>query len=107
MKYVKSTFLERDSKAHAILERSYSDVFGTFSTTSTTRHNYFVIFIDDFSRNFWIFFMRKKDEKFSNFIVFKALVEKETHKKVNAFRSNNGGEYITNDFKEFYAKEGT
>ena len=50
--------------------------------------------------------MRKKDETFSKFVEFKALVEKETSKKVKALRSNNGGEYVLNEFKNLCAKEG-
>jgi transposase InsO family protein len=33
-------------------------------------------------------------------------VEKESGKKVKALRSDNGGEYISNEFKDFYNKEG-
>ena len=50
--------------------------------------------------------MHKKDQTFSNFHEFKALVEKESGKKVKAMRSDNGGEYISNEFKNFYSKEG-
>lgn len=37
---------------------------------------------------------------------FKALVEKQTGKKIKAMRSDDGGEYISNGFREFCAKEG-
>ena len=50
--------------------------------------------------------MQKKDEIFSKFVEFKALVEKETDKKVKALRRINGGEYFSNEFKEFCGKEG-
>ena len=50
--------------------------------------------------------MQKKDETFPKFVGFKALVEKETDKKVNALRSENGGEYVSNEFTYFCAKEG-
>jgi len=50
--------------------------------------------------------MWKKDEAFSKFIEFKALVKKEVGKKVKAPRSDNGGEYVSNEFKKFYIKEG-
>jgi len=49
--------------------------------------------------------MRKKDDTFSKFVEFKALVEKETGKKLKVLRSDNGGEYVLNYFKEFCAKE--
>lgn len=38
--------------------------------------------------------MRKKDDVFSKFVEFKALIEKEMGKKVKALKRNNGGEYI-------------
>jgi len=50
--------------------------------------------------------MRKKDETFSEFIEFKALVEKETKKKVKTRRSDKRGEYMSNELKNLYAKEG-
>jgi hypothetical protein len=50
--------------------------------------------------------MQKKDQTFSKFYEYEALVEKESGKQVEALRSNNGGEYISNEFKEFYSREG-
>ena len=63
-----------------------------------------VIFIDEFLRKCWIFFLGKKDETFSKFVEFKALLEKETSKKVKALKSDNGGEYMLNEFKILCAK---
>jgi hypothetical protein len=60
----------------------------------------------NFSRKCWIFFMQKKDQTFSKFCEFKALVEKESGKQVKALRSNNGGEYISNEFKDFCSRQG-
>jgi hypothetical protein len=50
--------------------------------------------------------MQKKDQTFSNFYEFTALAKKESGKQVKALRRNNGGEYISNEFKDFYSKEG-
>ena len=50
--------------------------------------------------------MQKKSETYSKFCEFKALVEKESGKKVKALRSDNGGEYISSEFKDFYSTEG-
>jgi transposase InsO family protein len=105
-KYVKSTFHEKENRASVILERIHTDVCGPLSIASTAKHKYYVIFVDDFSRKCWIFFMQKKDQTFSKFCEFKALVEKESGKQVKALRSDNGGEYISNEFKDFCNKEG-
>jgi transposase InsO family protein len=105
-KYVKSTFHEKENRASMILEKIHTDVCGPFSVASTTKHRYYVIFVDDVSHKCWIFFMQKKDQTFSKFCEFKALVEKESGKQLKALRSDNGGEYISNEFKDFCSREG-
>ena len=50
--------------------------------------------------------MQKKDQTFSKFCDFKALAEKYIGKKVKVMRSDNGGEYISNEFKKLCRKEG-
>ena len=50
--------------------------------------------------------MQKNSETFSNFYEFKASVQKESGKQVKALRSDNGGEYILSEFKDFCIKEG-
>lgn len=46
--------------------------------------------------------MKKKDEVFSKFVEFKALVENQIGKKIKAMRSNNCGEYISNAFRDLW-----
>ena len=65
-----------------------------------------MIFIDDYSRKCWIYFMQKKYQTFTKFCEFKALVEKESRKKIKALRSDNGGEYVSQEFKDFCVVEG-
>lgn len=50
--------------------------------------------------------MDKKSETYSKFCEFKALFKKESWKKVKALRSDNGGEYIYGEFKDFRSAEG-
>ena len=65
-----------------------------------------MIFIDDYSCKCWIYFMQKKDQTFTKFCEFKSLIEKESRKKIKVLRSDNGGEYVSQDFKKFCAVEG-
>ena len=74
--------------------------------TSTAKQRYYVIIIDDYSRNCWIYFMQKKDQTFTKFCEFKALVEKESGKNIKALRSDNSGEYVSREFKDFFVVEG-
>ena len=50
--------------------------------------------------------MQKKSETYSKFCEFKALVEKESRNQVKALRSDNGGEFISCEFKDFCSAEG-
>jgi len=50
--------------------------------------------------------MQKKSETYSKFCEFKALVEKESGKKVKALRRDNSGEYISDEFQDFCKVEG-
>ena len=83
-------------RANKILELVHSDVFGPVSVPSLGKYMYYVSFIDDFSRNTWIYFLRKKSEVFEKFKEFKALVENHTEKKIKALRTDNGGEFYKN-----------
>lgn len=46
--------------------------------------------------------METKDEVFSLFQELKTRVEKQTRKKNKVLRSNNGGEYTSNDTMDFH-----
>ena len=88
------------------MEIIHSDVCGMMSSNSLTRYVYYVSFIDDFSRKTWIYFFKIKDEVFSKFKEFKALIENHTEKKIKTFRSDNGREFTSNEFKELCRESG-
>ena len=67
-------------------------MFGPIPVPSLGKSVYYVSFIDDFSRNTWIYFLRKKSEVFDKFKEFKALVENQIDKKIKVFRTENGVE---------------
>jgi len=67
---------------------------------------YYVSFIDDFSRNTWIYFLKKKFEVFNRFKEFKALVENHTEKKIKVLRTDDSGEFCSKEFEVFCKKCG-
>jgi len=62
-------------------------------------NKYFLTFIDDFSRKTWIYLLKSKDEVFHYFKIFKAFVERYSGKLIKMMRSDEGGEYKSNEFK--------
>jgi hypothetical protein len=105
-KYTNTSFPSSDSRAVEILDIIHSYVCGPMSSALLTGSLYYVVFIDDFSRKSWIFFMKTKGQVFSRFQEFKALVENQIGKKIRVLRSDNGGEYTSKEFMDFYAGEG-
>ena len=74
-------------------------------------------FTDDFSRYTTVYFIKSKSEVLSKFMEYVSSVEKHTGyqiKKLNilaeedikVLRSDNGGEYTSNDFTKFCAEKG-
>ena len=89
-----------------ILKLVNSDVFGPVKVPSLGKSVHYVSFMDDFSRNTWIYFLKKKSEVFNVFKEFKALVENQTEKKIKMLRIDNGGEFCNKEFEEFCKKCG-
>lgn len=66
-----------ESLATKPLEIVYLDVCGPMRTTSLARAKYFVIFVDDYSRNVWVYTMRCKGKWFQRFKEFLRISRKE------------------------------
>lgn len=88
------------------LELVHTDVWGPAPVASLGGSYYYVTFIDDSTRKVWVYFMKNKHEVFSVFKRWKAMVENETNLKLKCLRSDNGGEYISEEFKRYCADNG-
>ena len=115
------------SRATRLLELVHSDVLGPIEVPSLGGARYVITFIDDYSK--WIshYCMKAKSEALSKFQLFKAYAEKHTHQRlhhlnilqfcesarpnlpaesIELLRSDNGGEYLSNAFKDFLSSNG-
>jgi hypothetical protein len=77
-------------RAKGVLVLIHNDVFRPVPVESLGKSMYYVSFMDDFSRNTWIYFLRKKYEVFDKFKEFKALLENQIEKKIKVFGTDNG-----------------
>lgn len=87
------------------LERVHSDVCGPFPK-SYDGYQYFVTFIDDYTHVTNIYLLKHKSEVLSKFELFCESAEAHFGSRVSRLRCDNGGEYTSNDFKNFCARKG-
>jgi histone deacetylase 1/2 len=80
------------SVSTAPLQQIFSDVWGR-APTSVGRHNYYVSFIDDFSKFTWIYLIKKKSDVFDVFHNFMNLVERKFNKKIVTMQTDWRGEH--------------
>ena len=73
---------------------------------SHENNRYFILFIDDFSRMTWVYFLKEKSEVFGVFKKFKALIENQSGKRIKVLRSDRGKEYTSREFERFCEDEG-
>uniref|UniRef100_A0A2N9GSR4 Integrase catalytic domain-containing protein n=1 Tax=Fagus sylvatica TaxID=28930 RepID=A0A2N9GSR4_FAGSY len=69
-------------------------------------NRYFVTFIDDASRKVWVYVLKTKDQVFQLFKKFHAMVEREKGKSLKCLRTDNGGEYTSNEFENYCSEYG-
>ncbi|KAM2252992.1 hypothetical protein ACFX1S_007433 [Malus domestica] len=83
------------------LELIHSDVCGPMKVPTTSANRYFLMFIDDYSRICWVYFIRNKSEVFGIFKKFRAMVELQCGYSLKKLRSDRGGEFTSTEFNAF------
>lgn len=76
----------------APLEIIYSDVWGP-AQISISGHEYYVSFVDAYSRFTWLYLLKRKSDVFQIFLQFQKHVERLLNKKILHVQTNWGGEY--------------
>lgn len=75
------------------LDLIHSDVWGPSQITSHKGFRYYIIFVDDYSRFTWIYFMTHKSEVPKIFSLFKAQIENLLNTTIQTLRTDGGTEY--------------
>nr|CAN82380.1 hypothetical protein VITISV_021579 [Vitis vinifera] len=82
----------------------HTDLWGPAPSISITGARYFLIFIDDYSRHTWIYFLSTKDQVLHSFITFRKMIENQLHTTIKCIQSDNGGEFLA--FKPYLEAHG-
>ena len=76
-----------------ILDYVHSGVWGLTRELLLGESQYFVTFMDDFSRKVQVYCLKQKSEVFTKFKQWKAEVKNQTGRKIKYLRLDNGTEY--------------
>ena len=98
-KHTRTSYIPRMHRAPSAFDLIHSDVWGPSPVNALSHHRYYVTFIDDYTRCTWVYLMRNKSEVFSHFTHFLQMVKTQYNTVVRNIRSDNGREYITNEFR--------
>ncbi|GAU16908.1 hypothetical protein TSUD_36660 [Trifolium subterraneum] len=105
-KQTRKPFPTSSCRANQKLQLILTDVAGPQRTPSLNGSLYYIVFIDDFTRMCWIYFLRYKSEVAAVFWKFKAHVENQSNSHIQILRSDNGKEYLSNQFQQFCDEAG-
>ena len=93
---------EPDRRAAAPLQLVHSDLAGPITPVSREGHKYGMVFVDDFSGAFGVYFLKNKSDATRATEQF--LADTAPYCSVKQLRSDNGGEYISEEFKSLLFK---
>ncbi|GJY62862.1 zinc finger, CCHC-type containing protein [Tanacetum coccineum] len=105
-KMTKKPFPHSNERAKDLLGIIHTDVCGPLRHVSRQGASYFITFTDDYSRYGYVYLLKHKHEVFETFKVFKNEVENQLGKTIKAIRSDRGGEYISQEFKDYLKANG-
>jgi transposase InsO family protein len=91
-----------ESKSPEGFELIPTDVCGPFPNKSYGDSKYCSTVIDNFSHFSKVFFLKQKSDTSITLHTLFNHVERQFSKKINQICSNNGGEYISNEFKDIF-----
>ena len=87
---IKNPFPKSDTKTKGMLELIHYDVCGPIPSISLSGYEYYVTFIDDYSRKSLIYFLNNKSEVFKKFKELKDLIENHSKNIIKTLRLDNG-----------------
>ncbi len=89
--------ISKESSTRSIRKNEWInyDLCGPFLKASLEGSKYIMVFIDDFSRKSWTFFMKVKNGIFEKFKNLKSMIE-DGENKIKMLRIDQGGEFLSN-----------
>ena len=105
-KHSRASFLPSSYRALSVLELLHMDICGPISPQTIGGKRYFLLIVDDYSRCMWVALLKEKSEALEKFLRFKSKAEAEKGEKIKSIRSDRGGEFTSDEFKELCDRSG-
>ena len=85
----------------------HSDIWGPAPTPTVNGYRYFVLFIDDYSRFTWIYFLKHRSELSQIYIDFATMITTQFSCTIKILRTDNAMEYQDSVLLQFLKQQGT
>ena len=105
-KHSRAPFSSSSYRALSVLELIHMDICGPISPQIVGGKRSFFFIVDDYSRCMWVALLREKLEALEQFKRFKSMAEANKGLKLKCIRSDRGGEFTSDEFKEVCDKSG-
>ena len=102
----KRFFSTKGYRFKSLLELIHTDVCRLLNVRVRGIFEYFITFIDDYSRYDYIYLFQCKFEAFEKFKEFRTETEKWLDNNIESLQSNRGGEYLSSDFDKYLLDNG-
>ena len=99
------TIYGKPERSTGTLDLIHTDVCGPLNVRTHNQHVYFITFTDDYSRYGYVYLMRHKSKSFEKFKESRQ-VEKQLGREIKTLRSDQGGEYLSNEFRDYLKNNG-
>ncbi|KAL5574127.1 hypothetical protein UlMin_023724 [Ulmus minor] len=90
----KIPFGSKGNRVEGLLKLVHSDVYVPMNVKAQGGYEYYVTFIDDYSRYEYVYLIHRKSETFDKFKEFRAELEMQLGVPIKSLRSDQGGEYL-------------
>ncbi|XP_020704869.2 uncharacterized protein LOC110115833 [Dendrobium catenatum] len=102
----KLPFSLNETKTSAPFTLMHTDVWGPAPLSSLNGYNYYVVFVDDFTRFSWVYPMFTKNETINKLQILINLIQTQFNSKIKNLRSDGGGEYTSREFTKLLNHHG-
>jgi transposase InsO family protein len=104
-KSTKQKPLTSSSHAKRPFELIHSDLSGRWSQPSFGKSEYYITFVDDYSKYTWVKFLRQKSDATKAIHDFVSEHDRQGQ-NILRFRTDNGGEYVNKELEGFFQSKG-